>query len=182
MRSSFPSVFSGRNTDPFTDPKIINMNPAASLTQRKRVAGFAIAFVATASLLAFIINFAWHDAGANEPNVKGYASTMSKSSSRDLETIGIISSRFNVLKQLDNEYGRALTLADSGYMVNINRQIAEQERALRISVDSLANFRVPQPDSTVNKLITQTVSGYSAALASRNVMNNLRAVIEREDR
>lgn len=158
------------------------MNPAGSLTQRKRVAGFAIAFAATALLLAFIINFAWHDAGAGEPASKGYAATMNKTANRDLETVGMISSRFNVLKQLDNEYGRALTLADSGYMVNINRQIAEQERALRISVDSLASFRIPQPDSTVNKLMTQTISGYSAALASRNVMNNLRAVLEREDR
>lgn len=158
------------------------MNLSAGLTSRKRVFGFSLAFLATAAIAGFLIAFTWHTDATSIVNPPELNTHRLLKTGKEAEISVVLLNRLNALTQADKQYAKLLAAGDTSQLDATNKYIQELERKLRITIDSVFSFRVPGPDTNLNKLMNDIILCYRTVLENRNSISALRMNLNRDSK
>ncbi|MEO6668384.1 MAG: hypothetical protein ABIN36_02840 [Ferruginibacter sp.] len=139
------------------------------LTQKNKIIAFVAIFLITSLLAALLISFVWNDNPVKP--VTRQAVPDIKTNVRAKNLVVTLCSRVTTLKELDKKFDAAITAKDTSNIEVISRQLADQERSMRITLDSFNMFRTPYPDSNFNQLVNSVVGAFGAMLQSREIRN-----------
>ena len=148
----------------------------------KRIITFSLIILLTAGLVslltAMFLKKGKDNTDVKIDNLRATTSTSPMNYNMLIENNNILSSRINLLQQLDQKF--ADQLAESGdkkILDSINLQIFVQEEVFRGSLDSIFLNSASQPDTNLNILSNNLVSSYRSILNNRQAITGLRNAV-----
>ena len=158
------------------------MKPQMGVDKTKRIITFSLIILLTAGLVSLLTAMFLKKGKDNTDmkidNLRATISTSPMNYNMLIENNNILSSRINLLQQLDQKF--ADQLAESGdkkILDSINLQIFVQEEVFRGSLDSIFLNSASQPDTNLNILSNNLVSSYRSILNNRQAITGLRNAV-----
>ena len=158
------------------------MKPQMGVDKTKRIITFSLIILLTAGLVslltAMFLKKGKDNTDVKIDNLRATISTSPMNYNMLIENNNILSSRINLLQQLDQKF--ADQLAESGdkkILDSINLQIFVQEEVFRGSLDSIFLNSASQPDTNLNILSNNLVSSYRSILNNRQAITGLRNAV-----
>ena len=158
------------------------MKPQIGEDKTKRIITFSLIILLIAGLVslltAMFLKKGKDYSDVKIDNLRATTNTSPMNYNMLIENNNVLSSRINLLQQLDQKF--ADQLAESGdkkILDSINLQIFVQEEVFRGSLDSIFLNSSSQPDTNLNILSNNLVSSYRSILNNRQAITGLRNAV-----
>ena len=158
------------------------MKPEMGVDRTKRIIVFSLIILLTAGIASLLTaTFLKKSKDNNDLKIDNFnTSTSTAPVNYDMliANNNVLSSRINVLQQLDQKFADKLSESgDKKILDSINLQIFVQEEVFRGTIDSIFLNSASQPDTNLNILSNNMISSYRSILNNRQAITGLRNAI-----
>ncbi|MEO8769949.1 MAG: hypothetical protein ABI402_07685 [Ferruginibacter sp.] len=143
----------------------------------KKIIAFALAFIATTIMAAFLISFIWNKDAVPVSQVAYMQSTGDFKNNAVIAGLDALTETMTGLNELDKQYSLLSSAGNTTQLDAIEKKIADKEKTFQSSVNTISE-NISSLQEKEAAFATNTIAGFRLILEDRNYISSLRNTLK----